>query len=66
LEFPQYTRPADWNGRVIPEVLLSGNHAKIAIWRREMAERLTKERRPDLWRAYLAAQGRDPVEDQEQ
>jgi tRNA (guanine37-N1)-methyltransferase len=66
LEFPQYTRPAEWEGRAIPEVLLSGNHAKIASWRREMAERLTKERRPDLWRAYLAAQGRDPIEDQEQ
>jgi tRNA (guanine37-N1)-methyltransferase len=65
LEFPQYTRPADWEGRAIPEVLLSGNHARIASWRREMAERLTKERRPDLWRAYLAVQGRDPVEDQE-
>ncbi len=66
LEFPQYTRPADWQGRAIPEVLLSGNHARIASWRRDMAERLTKERRPDLWRAYLAAQGRDPMEDQEQ
>lgn len=66
LEFPQYTRPADWEGRAIPEVLLSGNHAKIASWRREMAERLTQERRPDLWRAYLGRQGGDPSEDQEQ
>jgi tRNA (guanine37-N1)-methyltransferase len=65
LEFPQYTRPASWEGRAIPEVLLSGHHAKIADWRREMAERLTKERRPDLWRAYCAAHGRDPDEDQE-
>ncbi|MBL4918733.1 tRNA (guanosine(37)-N1)-methyltransferase TrmD [Tabrizicola sp. DMG-N-6] len=65
LEFPQYTKPADWNGLAIPDILLSGNHGKIAIWRREMAERLTKERRPDLWRAYLAQQGRDPDEDQE-
>lgn len=52
LEHPQYTKPAQWEGREIPEVLLSGNHAAIASWRRDMAERLTKERRPDLWRAY--------------
>ena len=65
LEFPQYTKPAVWNGRAIPEVLLSGNHAKIADWRRDMAERLTKERRPDLWRAYRAAHGGDPEEDRE-
>ncbi len=62
LEHPQYTKPAVWNGRAIPEVLLSGHHAKVALWRREMAERLTKERRPDLWRAYCDT---DPVEDQE-
>jgi tRNA (guanine37-N1)-methyltransferase len=65
LEFPQYTKPAVWQGRAIPDILLSGNHARIDAWRREEAERLTKERRPDLWRAYLAAQGRDPGEDQE-
>ena len=65
LEFPQFTRPATWEGRAIPEVLLSGHHAKIADWRRAMAERLTKERRPDLWRAYCARHGRDPEEDQE-
>jgi tRNA (guanine37-N1)-methyltransferase len=65
LEFPQYTKPAVWNGRAIPEVLLSGHHARIADWRRDMAERLTKERRPDLWRAYCAARDRDPVEDRE-
>jgi tRNA (guanine37-N1)-methyltransferase len=65
LEFPQFTKPAVWNGRAIPEVLLSGNHAKVAGWRRAMAERLTQERRPDLWRAYLAAQGGDPEEDRE-
>lgn len=65
LEFPQYTKPAVWQGRAIPDILLSGNHARIEAWRREAAERLTKERRPDLWRAYLAAQGRDPDEDQE-
>ena len=65
LEFPQYTKPPVWEGRAIPEVLLSGHHAKITDWRRGMAERLTKERRPDLWRAYRAAHGRDPDEDQE-
>ncbi|GGE57563.1 tRNA (guanosine(37)-N1)-methyltransferase TrmD [Actibacterium pelagium] len=52
LEHPQYTRPAEWEGRPIPEVLLSGNHAKIDEWRREQAENLTKERRPDMWDAY--------------
>ncbi len=49
LEYPQYTKPQDFEGRPIPEVLLSGNHAKIAAWRREKAEEITKERRPDLW-----------------
>ena len=65
LEFPQYTRPTLWEGRAIPEILLSGHHANIADWRRGMAERLTKERRPDLWRAYCAVHGRDPDEDRE-
>ncbi|MCX7301282.1 MAG: tRNA (guanosine(37)-N1)-methyltransferase TrmD [Rhodobacterales bacterium] len=65
LEHPQYTKPAVWEGRAIPEVLLSGHHAKIALWRKAMAERLTKERRPDLWRAYCAKAGLDPDEDQE-
>ena len=54
LEHPQYTRPAEWNGRAIPEVLLSGNHAKIAEWRQQQAEALTRARRPDLWQAYTA------------
>jgi tRNA (guanine37-N1)-methyltransferase len=49
LEYPQYTRPQLWEGRPIPEVLLSGDHGKIAAWRRAEAERLTRERRPDLW-----------------
>jgi tRNA (guanine37-N1)-methyltransferase len=49
LEYPHYTRPRDWEGLPIPEVLLSGDHAKIAKWRREQAEQITKERRPDLW-----------------
>jgi len=48
LEHPHYTRPAEWEGRLIPEVLTSGNHAKIDQWRREEAEKLTRERRPDL------------------
>lgn len=52
LEYPQYTRPADWNGREVPPVLLSGNHAEVARWRREQAENVTKQRRPDLWSAF--------------
>ena len=53
LEYPHYTRPQVWEDRPIPEVLLSGDHGKIAAWRRAEAERLTRERRPDLWAAYL-------------
>ncbi len=49
LEYPHYTRPRAWEGRLIPEVLLSGDHAKIAAWRREESERITRERRSDLW-----------------
>ena len=64
LEHPQYTKPALWEGRAIPEVLLSGNHAAIATWRRDMAERLTKERRPDLWRAYGQTH-MDPTKDRQ-
>ena len=52
LEYPQYTRPPVFEGEPIPEVLTSGDHAKVAQWRRAEAERLTKERRPDLWAAY--------------
>lgn len=52
LEYPQYTRPPLFEGRGIPAVLTSGDHAKIAAWRRAEAERLTRERRPDLWAAY--------------
>jgi tRNA (guanine37-N1)-methyltransferase len=54
LEYPQYTRPPVFEGAPIPEVLTSGDHAKVAAWRRAEAERLTRERRPDLWAAYLA------------
>jgi tRNA (guanine37-N1)-methyltransferase len=49
LEYPHYTRPREWEGRAIPDVLLSGDHEKIAKWRREQAEKITRERRPDLW-----------------
>jgi tRNA (guanine37-N1)-methyltransferase len=49
LEYPHYTRPAEWLGRRVPEVLLSGHHEKIRAWRREQSERVTRERRPDLW-----------------
>lgn len=65
LEHPQYTKPVDWDGRLVPDILLSGHHAHIASWRQAQAERLTKERRPDLWRAYCALHGRDPDGDQE-
>jgi len=51
LEHPQYTRPAEWQGRAIPEVLMSGHHARIADWRRAQSEELTRERRPDMWAA---------------
>jgi len=54
LEYPHYTRPADWCGRAVPEVLLSGHHEKIRAWRLAQAERVTAERRPDLWRSYHA------------
>jgi tRNA (guanine37-N1)-methyltransferase len=50
LEYPHFTRPREWEGRAIPEVLLSGDHARIAEWRRREAERLTRQRRPDLGR----------------
>jgi len=56
LEHPHYTRPQEWEGRRIPDVLLSGNHGAIDKWRRAEAERLTRERRPDLWEAHKPAQ----------
>lgn len=49
LEYPHYTRPEDWQGHRVPELLLSGHHERIRTWRREAAEKLTRERRPDLW-----------------
>jgi len=54
LEYPQFTRPAVWEGRSIPQVLTGGDHAKVEAWRRSEAERVTRERRPDLWAAYSA------------
>lgn len=53
LEHPQYTRPVDWEGRLVPEVLMSGHHKKIADWQKEQAIEITKQRRPDLLKKYL-------------
>jgi tRNA (guanine37-N1)-methyltransferase len=67
LEYPQYTRPQAFEGQPIPEILLSGDHARVAAWRRAEAEALTQARRPDLWAAWQArisqaqkASGRKP------
>ncbi len=57
LEHPHYTKPADWRGHPIPPVLLSGDHGKVAAWRRAQAEALTQARRPDLWAAYRRDRG---------
>ena len=56
IEYPQYTRPRDFRGMVVPDVLLSGNHKLIAQWRLEQRKRRTHERRPDLWQGYLTRQ----------
>ena len=58
LEYPQYTRPQVWEGSAIPEVLTCGDHGKVAGWRRTEAERLTRERRPDLWSSYVSRNAR--------
>ena len=58
LEYPHYTRPAEWEGRTIPEVLRSGDHAKIAAWRKRQAEDHTRLRRPDLWERHEGARDR--------
>ena len=55
LEYPQFTRPQEWEGRTIPEVLRSGDHAKIAAWRKARAEDDTRSRRPDLWERHIGA-----------
>jgi tRNA (guanine37-N1)-methyltransferase len=58
LEYPHYTRPAEWQGRRVPDVLLSGHHAAVAAWRQAEAERITRERRPDLWARRQSAKHR--------
>ncbi|CAA7624593.1 tRNA (guanosine(37)-N1)-methyltransferase TrmD [Magnetospirillum sp. UT-4] len=58
LEHPLYTRPADWQGRKVPEVLLSGHHERIRDWRKSQSEDATRARRPDLWRRYASAEGK--------
>ena len=58
LEYPHYTRPVTWEGRTIPEVLRSGDHAKIAAWRKQQAEDHTRLRRPDLWERHVDARDR--------
>jgi tRNA (guanine37-N1)-methyltransferase len=57
LEYPQYTRPQEFEGRTIPEILISGDHAKVAAWRQAEAEALTRARRPDLWTIKAAQNG---------
>lgn len=59
LEYPQYTKPQKWNNKIVPDVLLSGDHQKIAKWRQDEAETITQVRRPDLWQAYLNQIERD-------
>ncbi|MDB5317499.1 MAG: tRNA ((37)-N1)-methyltransferase TrmD [Rhodospirillales bacterium] len=56
LEYPHYTRPVEWQGRSVPPVLLSGHHAEIARWRRSEAEKITRERRPDLWARHTGTE----------
>ena len=57
LEYPQYTRPREWRGRTVPEVLVSGDHKKVKAWRRHKAKAITRERRPDLWARYAGGDG---------
>ncbi len=59
LEYPHFTRPAAWQGREVPEILVSGHHEKVRQWRLAEAERITKERRPDLWARYQRDKGRE-------
>jgi tRNA (guanine37-N1)-methyltransferase len=58
LEYPHYTRPQMWQGRAVPEILVSGHHEKVRRWRQDQAEAATRERRPDLWERYLDRQAR--------
>ncbi|RZM08767.1 MAG: tRNA (guanosine(37)-N1)-methyltransferase TrmD, partial [Sphingomonas sp.] len=60
LEYPHYTRPVEWEGRTIPEVLRSGDHARIEAWRRATAETDTRLRRPDLWERHVGARVQSP------
>ena len=60
LEYPHYTRPAEWQGRAVPKILLSGHHGAIADWRRQQAEQITRTRRPDLWRARMDTASTQP------
>ena len=57
LDYPHYTRPREYRGATVPEVLLSGDHGKIAAWRQERREARTRERRPDIWRTYISTAG---------
>ena len=66
LEYPQFTRPANWEGRIIPEVLRSGDHAKIAAWRKQRAEEDTRLRRPDLWERHRDGPDQSPSGAQEE
>ena len=59
LEYPQYTRPAVFRGRRVPDVLLGGDHGKVAEFRRREAENITRERRPDMWEKYLQTEMRE-------
>jgi tRNA (guanine37-N1)-methyltransferase len=61
LEYPHYTRPQLWEGRSVPDVLLSGNHQRIRSWRQERAVELTRAQRPDLWARYVAQAGKEKV-----
>jgi tRNA (guanine37-N1)-methyltransferase len=61
LEYPHYTKPAEWKGLAVPDILLSGNHAAIAAWRRAASERDTRLRRPDLWQRHLSVTSVLPI-----
>ena len=65
LEYPQYTRPREFRGLGVPDVLLNGDHAKIADWRLARARERTRQRRPDLWRAYEARRGAGAEDDEQ-
>ncbi|MHA1536360.1 MAG: tRNA (guanosine(37)-N1)-methyltransferase TrmD [Alphaproteobacteria bacterium] len=65
LEYPHYTRPQEWRGRPVPEVLVTGHHENIRAWRRAQAQEITRRRRPDLWAAYQAAGNRKHQTSQE-